>query len=72
MFNDEIWRKLISSQVTYLGSNISSTESDVKIHIGKARTAIERLPTIWKYDLFDKIKQEFFRTEIIRPVYIPW
>ena len=31
----------------YLGSNISSTESDVNICIGKIRTTIDRLMTIW-------------------------
>ena len=45
----------------YLGSSISSTESDVNIHIGKVWTAINRLLTIWKSDLFDKIKWEFFQ-----------
>ena len=38
-------------QFTYLGSNISSTESDVSIRIGKARTTFDRLLIIWKSDL---------------------
>ena len=46
---------------TYLGSNISSTESDVSICIGKAWTAINRLSIIWKSDLTDKIKLDFFQ-----------
>ena len=37
-------------QFTYLGSNISSTESDVNIGISKVWTAIERLSIIWKFD----------------------
>ena len=45
----------------YLGSNISSTKSDVNNHIGKAWTAIDRLSTIWKFDLFDEIKQKLFQ-----------
>ena len=48
-------------QFTYLGSNISSTESDVNIRIGKAWTAIDRLSIIWKSDLSDKIKRELFQ-----------
>ena len=44
----------------YLGSNISSTESDVKIPISKALTVIDRLTTIWKFDLFDGTKKKFF------------
>ena len=49
-------------QFIYLGSNISSTESDVNIRIGKAWTFIDRLTIIWKSDLFDKINQEFLPT----------
>ena len=45
----------------YLGSNISSAESNVNIHISKAWTAIDRLMNIWKSDLSDEIKQEFFQ-----------
>ena len=44
----------------YLGSNISSTENDVNIRIGKALNAINRLMTIWRYDLSGKIKRDFF------------
>ena len=47
-------------QSTYLGSNISSIESNVNICIGKAWTAIDR-STIWKSNPSDKIKQEFFQ-----------
>ena len=52
--------KLVN-QFPYLGSNISSTESDVNIYIEKAQTVIYRLSIIWKSDLFDKIKRDFFR-----------
>ena len=45
-------------QFTYIGSNISSTESDVNIHIGKAWTTIDRLLIIWKPDI---IKQDIFQ-----------
>ena len=45
----------------WLGSNISSTESDNNMCIGKAWTAIDRFIAIWKSDFFDKIKQEFFQ-----------
>ena len=44
---------------TYLGSNISSTESDDNIRLSKAWTAIKRLSIIWKFDLSDKIKLDF-------------
>ena len=47
-------------QFSYLGSNISPTESDVNIHIGKAWSTIDRLSTIWNSDLTDQIKLEFF------------
>ena len=48
-------------QFTYLGSNISSTESDVNICIDKARTTTDRLTTIRKSDLNDKIKKGFLQ-----------
>ena len=37
---------------TYLSSNISSTESAVKLYVGKVWTAIDRLVPIWKSDLW--------------------
>ena len=40
-------------QFTHLGSNISTTEHNVNISIGKAWTAIGRLITTWKSDLSD-------------------
>ena len=42
-----------------------ASESDVNIHIGKKRTTIGRLTTIWKSDLSDKMKQEFFQAVAI-------
>ena len=48
-------------QLIYLGSNISPTENDVNIWLGKAWTAIDKLLTIRKSDLSDKTKQEFFQ-----------
>ena len=48
-------------QFTYLGNYISSTESDVNIHIGKAWTATDRFLITWKSDLSDRIKREFFQ-----------
>ena len=43
-------------QFTYLGNNISLTESYVSIHLGKVWTTFNRLSIIWKSDLLDKIK----------------
>ena len=43
----------------YLGSNISSTKSNINIHIGKAWNAIDKLSIMWKSDLSNKIKQNF-------------
>ena len=45
----------------YLGSNISSTESNVNIRVEKAWIAIDKLSIISKSDLTDKIKWEFFQ-----------
>ena len=45
---------------TYLGSSISSKETDINTQLAKAWTAIDRLSVIWKSDLTDKIKHSFF------------
>ena len=45
---------------TYLGSSISSTETNINTRLAKAWTAINRLSVIWKSDLTDKIKHNFF------------
>ena len=39
----------LENQFTYLSSNISSTESDDKMHV-----------SLWKSNLSDKIKLKFF------------
>ena len=44
----------------YLGSSISSTESDINMRLSKACTAINRLSIIQKSDLSNKIKCNFF------------
>ena len=49
-------------QLTYLGSNISSTESDINIYLAKVWNAIDRLSIEWIYYLSDKIKKDFFQT----------
>ena len=50
----------LSDEFTYIGSNISSTENDVKKRQAKDLTDIEKLSVIWKSDLSEKIKRGFF------------
>ena len=54
---------------TYLGSSISSTKNDISIWLVKAWTAIDRLLVIWKLDLSDKIKRNFFRAAVMSILY---
>ena len=49
---------------TYLGSSISSTERDIDTRLTKAWTAINRLSIIWKSDLTDKMKRNFFQAAV--------
>ncbi len=49
----------------YLGSSFSSTERDVKILLAKVWAAMDCLSIIWKSDLYDKIKQDFFQAVIV-------
>ena len=51
----------LGDHFTYLGSNISSTESDVNIRRAKALTTIERLSILSKSDMSYKIKWDFFQ-----------
>ena len=45
----------------YIGSSVSSTGSDVNIRWEKVCTIIDGLSIIWKFNLSDRIKQEFFQ-----------
>ena len=45
---------------TYLKSSVSSTENDINTWLAKIYKAIDKLSVIWKTDLIDKIKQNFF------------
>ena len=49
---------------TYLGSSVESTEKDIETSLTKAWTAINRLSTIWKSDLTDKMKRSFFQATV--------
>ena len=55
----------LEHKFTHLDSNISSTENDVDIHIAKSGAPINRLSLIWKSDLSDKIKRDYFQTIIV-------
>ena len=57
-------QKLVDKS-TYLGSSVSSTESNINMCLAKAWTAIDRLSIIWKSDIFDKIKRNLFQTAIV-------
>ena len=47
---------------TYLGSSVASTEKDIDTRLTKEWTAINRLSIIWKSDLTDKMKRNFFQS----------
>ena len=49
---------------TYLGTSVESTEKDIETRLTKAWTAINRLSTIWKSDLSDKMKRSFFQAAV--------
>ena len=50
---------------TYLGSSVSSTETDIDMRLSKAWTAIGWLSVIWKSDLTDKMKRRFFQAAVV-------
>ena len=49
----------------YFGSSISSTENVINMWQAKAWIAINRLPIIWKSDLSNKIKHNFFQAAVV-------
>ena len=50
---------------SYLGSSVSSTETDINTRLAKAWTAIDRLSVVWKSDLTNKMKCSFFQTAVV-------
>ncbi len=50
---------------TYLGSSVSSTEKDMDRQRAKAWIAIDKLSVIWKSDLTDKMKRNFFQAAVV-------
>ena len=52
-------------KVTYLGSSVSSTETDIDTWLTKAWAAIDWLSVIRKSDLTDKMKRGFFQAAIV-------
>ena len=50
---------------TSLWSSISSTENDINMWLAEAWTVIDRLLVIWKLDLSDKIKCNFFQKAVM-------
>ena len=49
----------------YLGSSVSSTETDIDTWLTKTWTAIDWLSVIWKSDLTDKMKRSFFQAAVV-------
>ena len=49
----------------YLGSSVSSTETNINTWLSKAWTAIHSYHVIWKLDLTDKIKRCFFQAAVV-------
>ena len=55
----------LADKFTYLGSNVSSTETNIDTRLAKAWTIIDRLSVMWKSDLTDKMKHSFFQAVIM-------
>ena len=55
----------LDDKFTYLGKSVSSTEKDIDMRLTKAWTANDRRSIIWKSDLTDKIKRNFFQAAVV-------
>ena len=49
---------------TYLGSEISSMDKEIKIRIAKSWNALDKLSSIWKSNLTATLKRNFFRAVV--------
>ena len=49
----------------YLGSSVSSTETNIVTRLTKAWTIIDSLSVIWMSDLTDKMKRSFFQAAVM-------
>ena len=54
----------LENYVNYHCSFIASTEQDVNIRLGKAWTALNGMNNIWKSNLPDQLKRNFFRATV--------
>ena len=52
-------------KLTYLGSSVSSTVNDINTRQAKTWTAIDWLSVIWKSDLSDELKRNFFQAAVV-------
>ena len=59
------WSLELVDKFTYLGSSVSSTETDIDSQLAKAWTAIDRLSVIWKSDLTNEMKHSFFQAAVV-------
>ena len=50
---------------TYLGSSVSSTETDINTQLAKAWADLDKLLVSWKTNLTDKMKRSFFQAEVM-------
>ena len=49
----------------YLGSSVSSTETDIDTRLAKSWTAIDRLSVVWKSELINNMKRSFFQAAVV-------
>ena len=59
------WFNCYYNKFTYLGSNVSSTETDIDSRLAKTWTANDSLSVIWKSDMTDKMKRCFFQVAVV-------
>ena len=57
---------------TYLGSSVSSTETNINTRLAKSWSACDRLSVIWKSDLTGKMKCSVFQAAIVSILLYGW
>ena len=55
----------IVDKFAYLGSSVSSTETDIDTDLAKTWTALDKLSFIWESDLTNKMKRSFSQATVV-------
>ena len=66
------WSLKLVHKFMFIGSSVSSTESEVDMRLTKVESAVDRLSIIQNSDQSDKIKRDFFQVTVMSVLLYGW